>query len=222
MASIGGLLVSLFKPAGTLSSFLRGKSREVATTNKAGHQAGQQVTKPVSGPTRTLGSTRSRYDAYHAGVGIPGHLLRQAEVNAAYVAIYIGWVRDEPGFMLGTTKSPREVPKDLCRYNKRPTETLLLWTASQEIADRVLGVLREEIKPFFLHGSWYDELPHENAVLAIRDIARRGSVWIASTEERNQMLAEACARAIKEHRQVQSQTENRTGKGEVVPFGHGR
>jgi len=118
--------------------------------------------------------------------------------------------------MLGTTKSPREIPRDLQKFNKRPTGHILLWTAGQEIADRILATMREQLKPFLVRrsGLWYDEVPHENAITAVRDIARRWKVWVASTDERNQMLEEACTRAIEAHKQREL-----TGtKGVVVPL----
>lgn len=175
---------------------------------------GSSTTAQTSLPLRRPGPNKQpSFDAY---AGLPPQLLKQAEANAAYVAIYIGWVEGEPGFMLGTTSSSRDFPRDLQRFNRRPTGSILLWTPGREIAERIMTVLRVEFQGFVARksSSWYDGLPHENAILAIRTIAKKWGVWIASTEERDQMLQQAVARAIQQHKQL-NQSGNNTA---VVPF----
>ena len=161
---------------------------------------GSPTTPPA--PVSLRGRPSSKQPSFDAYAGLPPQLLKQAEANAAYVAIYLGWVEGELGFMIGTSKSPREIPRDIQKYNKRPTGHILLWTPGQEIADHILAALRAELRGFLVRGLWYDGLPHQNAIQAVRAIARKWNVWIASTEERDQMLQKAVARAIEQHKQL--------------------
>lgn len=170
---------------------------------------------PVQRPAAQASNTKP-FDAYPADSGLPPHLLKQAEENAAYVAIFIGWVDGEVGFMLCTTRSPRNIGRDLQKYNKRPTGHILLWTPGQAIADRIIETLRSELKglrarPLAL---WYDDMRHEKAIAAVRTIARKWNVWIASTEERDQMLQAAVSRAIEQHKQL----EKSGNKPLAIPF----
>jgi hypothetical protein len=164
--------------------------------------------------------TPIKFAVYPADSGIPKHLLQQAEKHAAYIAIYVGWAEGDSGFMLGTTKSPRDVPRDLARYNKRTTHVMMMWTAGQEIADRILSELKEELKPFLVRtgASWYNELQHGSAIASVRAIAERLGVWLVSTDERDQMLEDACTRAINAHKQLKADP----AKGSVVSFQRGR
>lgn len=175
---------------------------------------GRSKIPPTLIPPRGYGANnRPSFDAY---ASLPPQLLRQAEANAAYVAIYIGWVENELGFMIGTSKSPREIPRDIQKYNKRSTGHILLWTPSQEIADRILAALRSELRGFLVRspGLWYDGLKHESAITAVRAIAKKWNVWVASTQERDQMLQAAVARAIEQHKQLEKSGNNTA----VVPF----
>jgi hypothetical protein len=147
---------------------------------------------------------------------IPLELLRQAEKAQRYVAIYVIWVVGERGVMLGTTRSPREMPAQAERFNKRQTDALLLWTAGEEMAERLVSAIKREAAGLFVHGSWYDIEP-ELAVRAIEAAADKARIDLFSTTERDRRIRAACTKAMLDRR-LQPTPAQQTASDVVVPF----
>jgi hypothetical protein len=141
--------------------------------------------------------------------------MRQAEAKQRYVAIYVAYVIDEPGFLIGTTRSEKEKPEHMKFYNKKPTAVTLLWTRGQEIADQILGLAKKEIKGFHLHGNWFDDLPYEDFIEAIIRIGAQCGERIFTTEERKQRLEAAVTTAMDKVKEAE-RLERELAGGKVV------
>jgi hypothetical protein len=177
---------------------------------------------------RETGSALVPHDGHDSGrvttsAPIDAELLRAAEAKGKYVAIYIIWVLGETGFMIGTTRSPREMPTQAERFNKKPIDFALLWCPSQEVADRILADVRAEIKPFFAHGTWYDKIKAIDGIKKVESVAEQRRVRLMTPIERERRLQEAVTYAMAERKQLDDSREKRPvlpapDLTKVVPF----
>lgn len=152
-------------------------------------------------------------------------LLRRAEAKRKYVAIYVVWVLGEPGFMLGKTRSPRDIPTQAERFNRRPIDFALLWCPSEEVADTLIARIKAEFKPFFAHGSWYDKIPALEAIRKVEHEAVVARVRLMNTAERDARLIDAVTYAMDEQKRLETAQDPRAsrkgGGNTVVQFPKG-
>lgn len=156
--------------------------------------------------------------------GITKADIREAERVARYCAIYVVWEASGecPGqhCMVGTTVSPTERPAMAQSCNWRVIDWELLWTPGQEIADRLLAMIRHEAAPFLDRekGLWY-AIEHKRMIAAIEVAAKRVGVKLFSTEERyNRHVKIATEWAKEQHALEVSRSPRavRQGPAEVV------
>lgn len=95
--------------------------------------------------------------------------------------------------MIGTTISPTERPAVAQQNNWREVDFELLWTPGQEIADRILAMIKHELSSRFVRGSWY-EVDHRRVITAVRRIAELCHVELFTTEERVKRLVQIATR----------------------------
>jgi hypothetical protein len=135
--------------------------------------------------------------------------LKAAESRGKYVAIYLIWEEGGQQTMLGKTTSPDQVPSLAQRYNWREVRTQLLWTAGDEIADRILAVMRRELAGVQLRAgaNWYD-LDHRTIENALTAVAKTAGIRFFSTEERTLRFQSA----------VTDYVESRQHGAKVIPF----
>jgi len=125
-----------------------------------------------------------------------------------YVAIYLIWEEGGGQTMIGKTTSPDQVPTLAQRYNWRDVNCELLWTPSDEIAERILSLMRRELAGVQMRAgaNWYD-LDHRTIRNALDAVAKTAGIRFFSTEERTQRFQNF----------VTDYVESRQG-GKVIPF----
>lgn len=105
------------------------------------------------------------------------------------MAIYVIWEKSGecPGAhcMIGTTISPNERPQVAQTNNWREVDWELFWTPGQEIADRLVAMIRHEAdhKRDRAGGNWY-AIEHKRMIMAVEQAARVAGVTLFSTDER--------------------------------------
>lgn len=180
----------------------------------------------ISLPARASAATGTGVSvaAQTAPVAVDQELLRRAEAKRNYVAIYVVWVQGEPGFMLGKTRSPRDIPTQAERFNRRPIDFALFW-CREEAADALLARIKAEFKPFFAHGSWYDKIPAIEAIRKVEHEAMVARVRLMTTGQRDALFVDAVAFAMDEQKKLEAAQDPRAtrkgGGNTVVQFPKG-
>jgi hypothetical protein len=156
--------------------------------------------------------------------GITRADIREAEKAARYVAIYVIWERSGecPGkhCMIGTTISPNERPQVAQSNNWREVDWELFWTPGQEIADRLVAMIRHEAehKRDRAGGNWY-AIEHKRMIAAVEQAARVVGVRLFTTEERRQRLVKIATEWSDEQKAFEATGDSRAvrqHKAEVV------
>lgn len=139
----------------------------------------------------------------------------------AYVAIYLIWEAGGRETMVGKTTSPDEIGRLAQRYNWRTVEARLLWTTGDEIAERILSVIKREMANVQMRpgANWYD-IPHDVVQNGLAGIAATMGVRFFTTEERRLRHEAEITRRIEAREPLHVDLEDAIAeKDNIVPFG---
>lgn len=121
-------------------------------------------------------------------------LYKRAERSNNWLGLYVVWVHNEKGCMIGITRSDREIPNLFAKFNRHKTGSQIFWSAETERIRWLVRKARRDWRKTFIHGAWYDVWPEEMQ-RSILDSAREEQIRLRSSEDRKRIIEDACLEA---------------------------